>query len=213
MEPIVTNTQDTKPQVKVSQEDLLAAIRTILLVIGEDPEREGLVGTPDRIVRMWQEIFRGYDPAQKPKITTFSNEAHESQMVFDSGEFYSMCEHHMMPFFGNYYFAYLPDPEGKILGLSKIARVVNYCAARLQLQERLVRDIIQMIDEALEGRCGGYAIVMNGQHMCKTMRGVKNKGSMSVSYFTGAFQQDEQLRNEFFQLISLQKLLPSSPQE
>ena len=195
---------------KVSDDELRLALRTILLAIGEDPDREGLAGTPDRIIRMWHEIFRGYDPSQAPAITTFTNEAHVSQMVFDSGDFYSMCEHHMMPFFGQYYFAYLPDPDGRILGLSKIARVVGYCAARLQLQERLVRDVIDRIDKALGGSARGYAMVMNGQHMCKTMRGVKNKGNMCVSYFTGEFEHDAQLRNEFFQMIAMQRALPPS---
>ena len=111
----------------------------LIRAIGEDPDREGLIGTPDRIMRMWKEIFRGYDPAQKPKITTFANEEGMSDIVFDCGDYYSMCEHHILPFFGRYYFAYIPSPKGRILGISKVARVVGYCAARLQLQERLAR--------------------------------------------------------------------------
>lgn len=188
----------------VSDEELQQAIVTILRAIGEDPSREGLLGTPDRICRMYKELFRGYDSAQKPKITTFENDSHSTEMVFDAGDFYSMCEHHMMPFFGKYYFAYMPSDEGRILGISKIARVVGYCAARLQLQERLARDIIDMLDDALDHEALGFAIVLKGQHMCKSMRGVKNPGAMSVSYYTGIFKQDAATRNEFLQMIKMQ---------
>lgn len=126
-------------------------IRSLLGYIGEDPNRPGLLGTPDRIIRMWREIFRGYDPAQHPKITTFDNGVDGltyDNMVLDSGNYYSMCEHHMMPFFGKYVFAYIPNPKGKILGLSKIGRVVDYHSARLQVQERLVADIVEDITRA-----------------------------------------------------------------
>ena len=202
METIIADTQDNKR--KVSQQQLLDAIRTIMLAIGEDPEREGLQETPARIARMYQEVFRGYDPERKPAITTFTNSAHTSEMVFDSGEYYSMCEHHMLPFFGKYYFAYVPNPDGRILGISKVARVVSYCAARLQLQERLCREIIDMLSEALDGCAGGFAIVMKGKHLCKSMRGIRNDGDMTVSHFTGCFKEDAQLRNEFFSMIHMQ---------
>lgn len=175
------------------------------MAIGEDPDREGLVGTPDRIMRMWKEIFRGYDEKQKPGITTFENESHVSDIIFDCGNYYSMCEHHVLPFFGKYYFAYVPAPDGRILGISKVARVVSYCAARLQLQERLAKDVVDMLAEALENRALGFAIVMKGQHLCKTMRGVRNEGNMCVSHFTGVFQTDNNLRKEFYNLIDLQR--------
>ena len=179
-------------------------IRQELALIGEDPEREGLKETPQRIARMWKEIFRGYDPAQKPKITTFVNDMHSTDMVFDTGDYYSMCEHHMMPFFGKYYFAYIPHPDGRILGISKIARVVGYCSARLQLQERLARDIVNMLNEALDGKQQGMAIVMKGTHLCKTMRGVKSRGQMTVSYLSGIYKEDDDARREFYKLIDLQ---------
>lgn len=189
---------------EIKREDVEKALQTLLSYIGEDPSREGLKGTPDRIIRMWGEIFRGYDPSQKPKITTFENDEHSTDMVFDSGDYYSMCEHHVLPFFGKYYFAYVPSPDGRILGISKIARVVGYCAARLQLQERLAIDIVKMLDDALSGKVLGFAIVMKGQHLCKTMRGVRNKGKMTVSHFTGIFKDDSEKRNEFYKLIDLQ---------
>lgn len=184
-------------------EGIEAQIRNIIQYIGEDPKRPGLLETPARIARMYHEIFRGYDPAQKPKITTFDNEDHVDSIVFDCGDYYSMCEHHMLPFFGRYYFAYLPLPDAKILGISKVARVVGYCAARLQLQERLAQDIVAMLSDALDNQAGGFAIVMKGTHLCKTMRGVKNNGKMSVSYFTGQFKTDTALRNEFYDLIKM----------
>ena len=120
-------------------EDIKSAIKALLIAIGENPDRDGLKGTPDRIVRMWKEIFRGYDPAQKPKITTFPNEEGISDLVFDTGDYYSMCEHHILPFFGKYYFAYIPNPKGRILGISKVARVVGYCAeiGRASCRERV----------------------------------------------------------------------------
>lgn len=185
-------------------ENIESAIRTILAYIGEDPEREGLKGTPDRIIRMWKEIFRGYDQSQKPKITTFSNDMHSTDMVFDTGDYYSMCEHHMMPFFGKYYFAYIPKEDGRILGISKIARVVGYCAARLQLQERLARDVVEMLTDALGGYVDGMAIVMRGTHLCKSMRGVKNQGMMTVAHLSGVFKEDEKARREFYKLIDMQ---------
>ena len=187
------------------EERQMQLIAELLETIGEDPNREGLKGTPDRIMRMWKEIFRGYDPEKKPKITTFSNDAHSEDMVFDKGEYYSMCEHHMMPFFGNYYFAYIPAADGRILGISKIARVVGYCAARLQLQERLARQIVEMLDKALEGHHQGMAIVMRGTHLCKTMRGVRSNGQMTVSHLSGLFKTDSEARKEFYKLIDLQE--------
>ncbi len=179
------------------------ALRTIIRYIGEDPEREGLMDTPDRIIRMWDEIFRGYNEDKKPRITTFKNTNRESEIVYDSGEYYSMCEHHVLPFFGKYYFAYLPDPDGRILGISKVARVVGYCAARLQLQEKLAEDIINMLNDALKGKVGGFAILLRGKHLCKTMRGVRNNGEMSVSLYTGQFKTNRQLRLEFLKTIDV----------
>jgi len=191
--------------ITTNAEDIRGAIKALILAIGDDPDRDGLKGTPDRIMRMWKEIFRGYDPSQKPKITTFPNEDGIDDLVFDSGDYYSMCEHHILPFFGKYYFAYIPNPNGKILGISKVARVVGYCAARLQLQERLARDIVKMLDEALDGDALGFAIVMRGKHLCKTMRGVRNDGFMTVAHFTGLFTKNPSLKAEFYKLIDAQK--------
>lgn len=189
-----------------NQSQIEFCIQEMLALIGEDNQREGLVGTPNRIARMFKEIFRGYDPEQKPKITTFENGKDGivyDNMVIDEGDFYSMCEHHMMPFFGRYWFAYIPNPKGKILGISKIGRVVDYCSAKLQIQERLVHEIVDMLSDALgsENPPLGIALVMEGEHLCKTMRGAKKKGVMKSSYLTGLFKTDAQLRSEFLNLI------------
>lgn len=179
------------------------ALRTIIRYIGENPDREGLLDTPERILKMYDEIFRGYRLDKKPKITTFDNDSHCSDMVFDTGDYYSMCEHHILPFFGKYYFAYIPSKEGKILGISKVARVVGYCAARLQLQERLAKEIVEMLSDALDNKCEGMALVMKGMHLCKSMRGVKNSGLMTVAHVQGAFNLPE-VKKEFYELIKAQ---------
>lgn len=182
-------------------------IRRVFQFIGEDPNREGLKDTPDRIVRMCKEIFRGYDPAQAPKITTFQNGADGivyDNMVVDKGDYYSLCEHHMRSFFGEYYFAYIPHPKGKILGISKIGRVVDYCASKLQIQERLVNDVIEMLTAALEKDCEypplGMALIMKGRHLCKESRGSRKKGIMVSSYLRGVFKTEPALRAEFLSM-------------
>lgn len=182
-------------------------VQELLELIGDNPQRTGLQDTPKRVARMYAEIYRGYDPAQKPNITTFPNGEDGivyDSMVVDTGDFYSCCEHHMMPFFGKYYFAYLPHPKGKILGISKIGRVVDYCAAKLQVQERLTHEVVEMLGDALGGEYPplGIALVMRGQHLCKTMRGARKKGEMVSSCLTGLFQTDSALRAEFMNLIS-----------
>lgn len=181
-------------------------VREMLLAIGENPNREGLVGTPDRVVRMWKEIFRGYDETQKPKVTVFNNGADGiiyDEMITDTGSFYSHCEHHMVPFSGKYYFAYLPHPDGKLLGLSKVARIVDYFSAKLQIQERLTHEIVDYLWNILcnENRCDnpalGMALVMEAEHLCKSMRGVKKKGKMRTTKLIGSFKEDVSTRNEF----------------
>lgn len=192
METIITNT-----------EHIESAIRLIIDYIGDNSQREGVKDTPQRIIRMFKEIFKGYDETKKPKITTFENEDKITNIIFDKGDYYSMCEHHILPFFGQYYFAYIPKENGRILGISKVARVVDYCSSKLQLQERLAIEIVEMISKALNDNVQGIAIVMKGKHLCKTMRGIKNDGNMSVSHFTGVFNTNEDLKREFYKLIDL----------
>ena len=183
--------------------------REILIEIGENPDREGLKDTPKRVAKMYKETMRGYDDTQLPKVATFSNGADGisyDEMICDEGTFYSQCEHHVVPFFGKYYFAYIPDPEGKILGLSKVARVVDHFSAKLQIQERLVHEIVEYLWEALSKDADGYeplgmALVMKGEHLCKTMRGVKKKGEMTCSVMKGVFRDQPAVRAEFLNLI------------
>ena len=190
----------------ISEEQAKQHIRELLEYIGEDPDRTGLVDTPDRMIRMFREMFRGYDPAQAPKVTTFPNGQDGiiyDDMVVDCGPFYSVCEHHCRTFFGDYWFAYLPNPKGRILGLSKIGRVVDYCAARLQVQERLVHDVVEMLTEALgtENPPLGMALMTRGRHRWKARRGVRKSGVMTSTYLTGSFRTNAQTRNEFLSYI------------
>ena len=190
----------TKEQAKQHLVDLLE-------YIGENPEREGLQGTPDRMLNMFEEIFRGYKPERKPTITTFNNGRDGiiyDDMIVDHGDFYSLCEHHCRTFFGEYYFAYIPNPNGKILGLSKIGRVVDYCSSRLQIQERLARDIVNMLLEALgeENPPQGIALVLKGRHMCKESRGARKQGTMISSCLLGDFRNDSATRAEFMRFVN-----------
>lgn len=186
----------------ISEQKAKENIRELLEYIGENPDREGLKDTPDRMLRMFKEMFRGYVPSEQPQITTFPNGQDGiiyDNMVVDNGTFYSVCEHHCRTFFGEYWFAYIPNPKGRILGLSKIGRVVDYCSARLQVQERLTYDVVTMLTEALgkENPPRGMALMMKGRHMCKESRGARKGGMMTSTYLTGAFRNSAQVRNEF----------------
>ena len=190
----------------ISEAEAKQNIRELLEFIGDDPDRVGLKETPERMLRMFAEMYRGYDPAQKPQITTFPNGLDGiiyDNMVVDSGTFYSVCEHHCRTFFGEYWFAYLPNPKGRILGLSKIGRVVDYCASRLQVQERLVHDVVEMLTEALgeENPPLGMALMMRGRHMCKESRGARKSGEMTTTCLTGAFRKSDRVRAEFLSYV------------
>lgn len=190
----------------ITEDQARRDIRELLEYIGENPDRAGLAETPERMLRMFKEIFRGYDEAQKPAVTTFPNGQDGivyDDMVVDSGTFYSICEHHCRSFFGDYWFAYLPNPKGRILGLSKIGRVVDYCASRLQVQERLVHDVVETLSEALgsENPPRGMALMMRGRHLCKEGRGARKSGVMTTTCLTGAFRNDPRVRAEFLSYI------------
>jgi GTP cyclohydrolase IA len=177
-----------------------SAVRDILMEIGEDPFRQGLLSTPDRVARMYQEITSGYqsDPVKLVNGAIFDVEYSEPVVVKDI-EFYSLCEHHMLPFFGRVHVAYIPD--GKVIGLSKIPRIVEMYARRLQIQERMTAEIARFLDELLHPK--GVAVVADGAHMCSMMRGVKkSQASMTTSSYLGAFQEDRQLRAEFLSQIA-----------
>jgi len=177
----------------MNQEKIEKLWKEMLIEIGENPEREGLKDTPKRIANMYKEIFRGYDKSQLPKVTVFPNGQDGikyTQMITDSGKFYSQCEHHNRSFFGTYYFAYIPSGEGNILGISKVARVVDYFSAKLQIQERLTQEIINHLWEILSKNSVppiGMALIMKAQHLCKISRGVKKEGWMTTSDLKGEF--------------------------
>jgi len=185
----------------MNKDKIKEIVRTLLSEIGENPDREGLKETPRRIADMYQELFRGYDESQKPKITIFENGADGikyDQMVIDKGYFYSFCEHHMLPFFGEYYFAYIPDK--KIMGLSKIARIVDYYSAKLQIQERLTKEIVDAIEKEVQPL--GIALVMKARHLCKEMRGVKkHDAEMTTSEVRGIFRDNAKTKEEFLSMI------------
>ena len=176
-------------------------VRNMLTAIGENPDRQGLQETPRRIVHMWEEIFSGYDKKKKPQITVFPNGTdgiEYNQMIIDTGYFYSHCEHHGVPFFGKYYFAYVPNK--KIMGLSKVSRMVDYFSSRLQIQERLVKNVVDEIEKVVQPK--GVALVMKARHLCREMRGVKKiDGEMTTSDVRGVFRKNARTRNEFMGLI------------
>lgn len=176
-----------------------AAIRTILNSIGEDPHREGLVKTPNRVERAWQFLSSGYqqDPNQILRSALFQEESNEMVIVQDI-DFYSMCEHHLLPFFGKCHIAYLPD--GQIVGLSKLPRVVDAFARRLQVQERLTSQIARAIEGALAPL--GVGVVIEARHLCMLMRGVEKQNSLAVtSCMLGEFKDNPKTRNEFIKLL------------
>jgi GTP cyclohydrolase I len=176
------------------------AVREILFYIGEDPEREGLEKTPQRVARMYDELMAGYhtDPIKLINGALFDVDYDEMVVVKDI-EFYSMCEHHMLPFFGRAHVAYIPD--GKVIGLSKIPRIVEMFARRLQVQERMTTQIAEFLEEVLHPK--GVAVVVEGAHMCSMMRGVKkSSASMTTSAMLGSFRDNPKTRAEFLDHVN-----------
>ena len=176
------------------------AVREILIAIGEDPDREGLKGTPDRVARMYEEIYSGIhqDPREHLKVI-FQDEEHEELVLVRDVPFYSCCEHHLVPFFGKAHIAYLPK-EGRLTGLSKLARVIETLAKRPQLQERITKYAADIIMEELNPY--GVIVVVEAEHMCMTMRGVKKPGTRTLTTtYRGCFEENYNLRREVLDLI------------
>ncbi len=176
------------------------AVAQIILAIGENPERAGLMETPDRVARMYSELLSGYrdDPVQIVNGAIFEETYDEMVLVRDI-EFYSLCEHHMLPFIGRAHVAYFPN--GRVIGLSKIPRIVDLFARRLQIQERMTRQIADMINALLTPH--GVAVVVEGLHLCSMMRGVhKHDSRMTTSAMLGAFRNNLATREEFLDNIS-----------
>ncbi|MBB3332231.1 GTP cyclohydrolase I [Halomonas campaniensis] len=181
-------------------EELANHYRQIILALGEDPEREGLRDTPKRAAKAMQFLNRGYVQSLEEIVNgaVFESETDEMVLVKDI-ELYSMCEHHLLPFIGRCHIAYLP--RGRVLGLSKFARIVDMYARRMQIQENLTRQIAEAVQRVTEAR--GVAVVIEAKHMCMMMRGVeKQNSSMTSSVMLGAFRENQSTRQEFLTLIN-----------
>lgn len=184
----------------MDQEKIKEGVKLLLEGIGEDINREGLKDTPDRIARMYCEVFGGmYEDASEhlSKVFTVDN----NEMVLEKDiVFYSMCEHHLLPFYGKAHVAYIPD--GKVVGLSKLARTVEVYARRPQIQEQMTGQIADAIMEHLAPK--GAMVVVEAEHMCMTMRGIKKPGSKTVTYACrGEFAENESLQNRFYQMLNV----------
>ncbi|MGC9359117.1 MAG: GTP cyclohydrolase I FolE [Anaerolineae bacterium] len=185
--------------------DLECAVRTILETIGEDPDREGLVKTPSRVARMYAELTAGYhvDPVKLVNDAIFEVDYDEMVIVRDI-DFYSLCEHHMLPFIGRCHVGYIP--RGRVIGLSKIPRIVEMYARRLQIQERMTQEIAEFLNETLHPL--GVAVVAEGVHMCTAMRGIKKANArMVTSAMLGLFKSRASTRNEFLNNINREHLV------
>ncbi len=183
----------------MDQERIEKAVREILIAIGEDPDREGLIETPRRVAGMYAEVFAGLDEDPKQHVKLFHEPGSDEIVVVRDIPLYSMCEHHLMPFVGKAHVAYLPS-DGKVIGLSKIARIVNCFARRPQLQERLTSQIADTLNEELSPL--GVAVIVEAQHLCMTMRGAKANSAMTrTSALRGIAKSDPRTRQELMSLL------------
>ena len=179
-------------------------IRNLLDEIGEDPNREGLLKTPKRVAKSWNFLTSGYHANIDSVINgAIFNEQCDEMVTINNIDFYSLCEHHLIPFFGKAHVAYIPN--GKVVGLSKIPRIVDIFARRLQVQERMTQQIASTLNEVLSPK--GVAVVLEAKHMCMQMRGVEKQNShATTSSMTGLFREDERTRKEFLNIISVGKM-------
>ncbi|AND79244.1 GTP cyclohydrolase I FolE [Streptococcus pantholopis] len=183
----------------INQEKVEEAIYQLLQALGENPEREGLSETPRRVAKMYQEVFAGINEDPKNQFTAVFAEDHEEIVMVKDIPFYSMCEHHLLPFYGTAHVAYLPE-QGRITGLSKLARAVEMAGKRPQLQERMTEQIASALDDALQPR--GVFVMVEAEHLCMSMRGIKKPGSKTVTLAArGLFQEDFQKRQELLSLM------------
>ena len=177
-----------------------AAANAILEAIGEDTQREGLVGTPQRIAEMYCELFQGMEVDATEELAVGFEEGHREMVILRNIPFYSICEHHLLPFYGVAHVGYIPNKDGRVVGISKLARVVDTYAKRLQLQERMTTQIADTILEALKP--DGVAVVIEAEHLCMTMRGIEKPGSNVVTSATrGTFRSRAATRAEFLSLV------------
>ena len=176
------------------------AVRTILKAVGEDPEREGIRETPERVARMYAEVFSGLHRDIGNDIKTLTEEGNDEMILIGDIPFYSMCEHHLLPFHGKCHVVYIPR-DGKILGLSKVARIVDTLSRKPQIQERLTSEIADTVEKAVDAKA--VCVVIEAEHLCMTMRGIRKPGSMTVtSAMRGGCRSDLRTRNEALALIN-----------
>ncbi len=184
----------------INRDQIEQAVRLIIEAIGEDPNREGLLDTPKRVAKMYEEVFSGLNEDPKEHFKTVFGEDHEELVLVKDIPFYSMCEHHLVPFYGHAHIAYIPR-GGRVTGLSKLARAVEAVARRPQLQERITSTIAEAMVETLEPH--GVMVVIEAEHMCMTMRGVKKPGAKTVtSAVRGVFEKDSTSRAEVLSLLN-----------
>ena len=195
---------NTKGRIKLNYETLEKSIKTILEQIGEDPDREGLKLTPHRVAKAYEFLTQGYGKDVTEILNgAIFNEKYDEMVIVKDIDFYSMCEHHLLPFFGKVHISYIPD--GKIIGLSKIPRLVDMFARRLQVQERMTQEIAETIQSNLRPR--GVGVVVEAYHMCKMMRGVQKQNTNTItSAMLGTFKADARTRSEFLDLISHKRI-------
>ncbi len=179
---------------------ILEGVRLILEGIGEDTEREGLIETPDRMARMYEEIFSGIGKTAEEELAkTFTVDSNDLVLEKDI-TYYSVCEHHLVPFYGKAHIAYIPN--GKVAGLSKLARTVEVYSKKPQIQENLTKEIADAIMKYLDAK--GVMVVIEGEHMCMTMRGVKKPGTKTVTTtYRGVFKNNDSLKNEVYRMLSI----------
>jgi len=177
-----------------------AAIASLIEAIGEDPGREGLAGTPQRVAEMYDEIFGGVGVDPRQELTVGFELGHREMVILRDIPFYSMCEHHLLPFYGVAHIGYIPNVNGRVIGISKIARVVEIVAKRPQIQERMTTEIADAIFDGIKP--DGVGVVIQAEHLCMIMRGIKKPGSAIItSALRGVFRSRSATRAEFFSLI------------
>lgn len=182
-----------------NQEKVEQAVYQLLEALGENPEREGLLDTPKRVAKMYAEMFSGLNEDPKDQFTAVFSEVHDEVVLVKDIPFYSMCEHHLVPFYGKAHVAYLPSGD-KVTGLSKLARAVEVAARRPQLQERLTDQVATALEEALNTR--GVFVMVEAEHMCMTMRGIKKPGSKTITTVAkGLYKEDREERKEILSLM------------